>query len=221
MALAKNSSLQILQSKAPTISSISRSQGESIARVILTNLITDLALSFNLSQNMSVGQVWALSELLIQEFHNFKIPDFKKCFNNAILGKYGQLYNRLDGQVISLWLQEYDKERVSEIEEFRIQEASMHKHNAKTLDPEIAGLLSNMLKSKPIEQKTIKRERTKNEKLMDSFIAQFDKLHRKQELVIGGMKFINRYWKTLSLDDFLTYKLEQHKRIKHKQNENN
>ena len=78
-----------------------------------------------------------------------------------------------------------------------------------------------MLKSKPIEQKTIKRERTKNEKLMDSFIAQFDKLHRKQELVIGGMKFINRYWKTLSLDDFLTYKLEQHKRIKHKQNENN
>jgi len=45
------------------------------------------------------------------EFYWLKPEDFKLCFNNAKTGKYGQLYNRLDGSVIFEWLNNYQNER--------------------------------------------------------------------------------------------------------------
>ena len=37
--------------------------------------------------------------------------DLKLCFKNAMKLKYGQIYNRIDGQIVMSWLKSYDVER--------------------------------------------------------------------------------------------------------------
>lgn len=41
--------------------------------------------------------------------------DFKLCFNNAKRGKYGRVYDRIDGNIIYEWLQKYSEERVQTV----------------------------------------------------------------------------------------------------------
>lgn len=62
---------------------------------------------------MSATQVAMTVDLIIEEYPYMKTDDFKLCFRNAMKMKYGENYNRIDGQIIMSWLREYNKERCS------------------------------------------------------------------------------------------------------------
>ncbi len=66
---------------------------------------------FNVVNTMSDTQVAMTVDLIIEEYPYMKTDDFKLCFKNAMKMKYGESYNRIDGQVIMGWLREYNKER--------------------------------------------------------------------------------------------------------------
>jgi len=160
---------------------------------------------------MSDTQAWDLSEIVLSEYSNLKIPDFKKCFNNAILGKYGQLFNRLDGQIICLWLNQYCKDQDEEIMNFRMAEASKYKNEAKTLPPVLLKVAKKIVSdNKNVGQKV--RVRTENELMMDRWINQFDTIYAKRG-ISDGLKFVFRYGRHLSMDEFLNVKLEQYNRV--------
>lgn len=61
---------------------------------------------------MGQEQLVQTIQLIIEDFYYFNIEDFKLCFNNAKRGRYGKVYDRLDGNVIYEWLETYSKERV-------------------------------------------------------------------------------------------------------------
>ena len=57
-------------------------------------------------------QMAQTADLILEEFYYLNIEDFKLCFNMAKSGKFGKVYDRMDGQVIMDWLSMYNKMRV-------------------------------------------------------------------------------------------------------------
>ena len=72
------------------------------------------------------GEPQARAVLVIEEYPYMKTDDFKLCFKNAMKMKYGNIYNRIDGQVIMSWLREYNKERCAVADN---QSWNFHKEN--------------------------------------------------------------------------------------------
>ena len=60
---------------------------------------------------MSDVQVAMTVDLILEEYPYMQTDDLKLCFKNAMKLKYGQIYNRIDGQVVMSWLKTYDIER--------------------------------------------------------------------------------------------------------------
>lgn len=103
----------VFLSNEPAIGTIIRKFGEPQARAVLVILIADALEFFNVGNTMSATQVAMTVDLIIEEYPYMKTDDFKLCFRNAMKMKYGENYNRIDGQIIMSWLREYNKERCS------------------------------------------------------------------------------------------------------------
>lgn len=80
-------------------------------------------------------QIARTATLILQEYYYLKPDDFKLCFNNAILGKYGKTYDRLDTQVIFDWLNNYCADRFNTAEELTVNKHSnLKESNTPLLD---------------------------------------------------------------------------------------
>lgn len=82
----------------------------------LISLILRTAAFFNLSKPMTEDQAIETAYLLIEKYPYETFEDFVIMFRNAKTGKYGELYNRLDGQVIFKWMGEYLEEKAAHLE---------------------------------------------------------------------------------------------------------
>lgn len=68
---------------------------------------------------MTDTQVLETCKLILQEYYFLKIEDLKLCFDGMKTGKYlenGQLYDRLDGNIILGALNKYTEERIQQAE---------------------------------------------------------------------------------------------------------
>lgn len=109
---------------------VAKELGENHARAIVVILLSEVVGFYNASNTMNDAQVAITTDLIIEEYPYFKIDDLKLAFRNAMRGRYGEIYNRLDGSVVMGWLRQYNKERCAkaDIESFnehkRISEES-------------------------------------------------------------------------------------------------
>ena len=71
---------------------------------------------FALGKSMTDLQVVETAKLIAGEYYYFKLEDFKFFFTKFKRGEYGNLYDRLDGQVIMIALSKYREERIAEAE---------------------------------------------------------------------------------------------------------
>lgn len=81
--------------------------GDVHTKAILTLFIIDAIKFFNVGKSMSDEQVAQTIILIQDDYWMLKPEDFKLCFDNAKKGKYGKVYDRIDGQVILEWLHNY------------------------------------------------------------------------------------------------------------------
>lgn len=91
---------------------IKKRYGEQFLFAFLTIAIVDLIEFFNVGKTMGEAQVVSTIRLLVDDFYYLNVEDFKLCFNNAKRGKYGKVYDRIDGNTIYEWLNKYSTERV-------------------------------------------------------------------------------------------------------------
>lgn len=77
---------------------------------------------FNVGKNMTNPQISITAELIVARFWYFKIEDVKCCFRRAMMRE--KLFDRLDGNIIIGWLQEYDDERTEEAMRISDQKAT-------------------------------------------------------------------------------------------------
>lgn len=96
---------------------------------LLNVIIIDLVQFFSLGKNMSDAQIKSTVQLIIMDYAHLKPEDFKLCFNKAKRGEYGKVYDRLDGQVILMWLEEYSNYRADTSEGMNISVHDSMKYN--------------------------------------------------------------------------------------------
>lgn len=103
---------QAIAAETSCLSGIRKEHGQQTARALMVKVVVDVTDFFNVSTPMTDNQIAQTVDLILEDFWMLKLEDIKVCFNNAKKGKYGQLYNRLDGMVILEWLQRYTDERI-------------------------------------------------------------------------------------------------------------
>lgn len=94
------------------MSVIRKCYGDAGMNAFLSIAIIDVIEFFSVGKTMGQNQLVQTIQLIIEDFYYFNVEDFKLCFSNAKRGKYGKIYDRIDGNIIYEWLTEYSNERI-------------------------------------------------------------------------------------------------------------
>lgn len=90
-----------------TLRQASKQMGERSLVKILVTLIVRTTNYFNVSKPMTEEQTIETAYLLLDTYPAETVEDFILMFSNGKKGKYGELFNRFDGQIIFQWMSEY------------------------------------------------------------------------------------------------------------------
>lgn len=140
--------LACIESKAPTIASIRKSFGQDYIQAYIEMWIVNLRMFFNVGKSMTDEQTYMTAELIVDTFYNLNIADINLIFKNAKLGKYGKIYDRLDGNIILEWFQIYFDERCNVAAERSIREAHSYRVNSGESRDRLNRMIESTLKTK-------------------------------------------------------------------------
>lgn len=187
-------------------------QKEGDVRVFLVDAIIH-ANDYLSVPKMTEAQVVKTVNLLMSSPHymELKPEDFALCFNRALSGRYGKVFNRLDGMVITEWLNQYIVEREQEIIEANIRKKEKRGGDLSIIDERMAkkfGELAHKLQVKKIKEEK-PRERTGEEKQIDAWMAEFNSLSESQGLDKQPIKFVLYNEKHIDCREFLEMKLTE------------
>lgn len=93
------------------IAQVRKSIGEEATKAAVAVMVDDLQKSIQLTQPMTPFQIDVAAEIICREYYYLKLEELRLCFINAISGKYGKIYNRIDAAVICEWLTQYVNKR--------------------------------------------------------------------------------------------------------------
>lgn len=163
---------------------------------------------------MTAEQMALCSKLICKEYHFLNPNEIKYVFNNAIMGKYGKVYDRLDTPLIMEWFTNYIDERMDIcISKNEIENREHKKLAAEAHEDDAMVEIYQKLKEKAVEApKEAKKEKQQAEVAKDQFqdwITEFDQLHKKNGLE-GSGKFIEVEGKTMDINQYLNFKIENH-----------
>ena len=100
-----------VNSVTPCLATFKKETSEMSLLAILTIMFNDLIDFFSVGKTMGQSQLVSTIQLVIEDFYYLNIEDFKLCFNNAKRGVYGKIYDRVDGNIIYGWIDQYAQER--------------------------------------------------------------------------------------------------------------
>lgn len=83
----------------------------------LLKILGNLVKFFSVGKSMNDYQLTETAKLILKEFYYLNVDDYKLFFDRLKSGYYGQLYDRLDGNVILVHLRDYANERMMVSEE--------------------------------------------------------------------------------------------------------
>ena len=61
---------------------------------------------------MGETQIAQTVDMIIEDYYYLNIEDFKLCFSDAKKGRFGKVYDRIDGNVIYERIEQYAKNRM-------------------------------------------------------------------------------------------------------------
>lgn len=128
----------VLHSNLPTLGAIVRKFGDDFTQAYLEGWIVNLREFINVGKKMNDIQTHETAMLILQEYPSLNIADINLIFKRAKLGKFGEVYDRLDGQLILGWLEKYFNERCAAAAMLSIQEAESLKGESRSISFEQA-----------------------------------------------------------------------------------
>ena len=113
--LAIRSEADAITSELPALAQIRRELGDDgdiAVKAIMTKLLQDLVSFFNVGKTMNDQQCAETVRLVLSEYYYLNLADMKLCFDRLKAGRYGKSYDRIDGQIILMALDEYTRGRL-------------------------------------------------------------------------------------------------------------
>ncbi len=77
----------------------------------LGNLLTFAAAQFNVGKNLNDVQIAVLAGQLLRDYWHWRFDEFALVLREAVAGRYGTTYDRVDGPTINGWCQLYEAQR--------------------------------------------------------------------------------------------------------------
>lgn len=101
--------------------------GEMKLRALMVKWMNGFLRFYSVNGAMDALQVADTINLIIETYPHYKQEDFKLFFNMARKGMFGQIYGRMDGEVIMNWLARYDIHRDTVAQDESIKAADRFK----------------------------------------------------------------------------------------------
>lgn len=200
------------QSGIPSFGKMKNIYRDAEINALIVNSIIEFSNFVNISADMGLSkhQVVETTKLIREYFPHLNLADLKLFFDRMKLGYYGKFFNRLDGQLILERLDDYNKDRMQELEQEEYNKAKKFKEqelkNASFHPDVIEAIKGSIGKKVEVNEAPIVREQTEAEIFNQRAIKQFNNLFRKygedkspRSLKIGSNRyyiadFINRKW---------------------------
>lgn len=103
---------------------------EEITRDEISLLLIETNKFFSVKNGLNEDIVYDITDLILAEYKNFTMYDIGLCFKMAKLGRFGKVYERLDGGIIMDWVYQYAKQRDKAIIRNAEDEHSRTKYNS-------------------------------------------------------------------------------------------
>lgn len=117
----------VLNSGLPTLGSIVKRFGFDFTQAYLEGWIVNLRDFINVGKKMTDQQTMETAMLILDEYKSITIADINFIFKSAKTGKYGQFYDRMDGQMILGWFETHFNERCAAAANISMREADKFK----------------------------------------------------------------------------------------------
>lgn len=114
---------------APDVSivGIKKDVGEPFLLALMVKWLNSFINFYSVNGTMSDIQVADTINIIIEKYPHYKQDDFKLFFNMSKKGMFGQVFGRMDGEVIMQWLDQYDVHRDTIAQKESIKEADRFK----------------------------------------------------------------------------------------------
>jgi hypothetical protein len=122
----------VFQSQLPSLGSINRRYGIDFTQAYIEGWIVNLREFVNVGKKMSDMQTQETAILILETYPSLTIADINLIFKRAKLGKFGSMYDRLDGQLILSWFDIYFSERCTAAANASMREADSFKGELRT-----------------------------------------------------------------------------------------
>lgn len=171
-------------------------QDEDLLLLCMGALIANLCESLNLTKGMNTLQAYEGACLLVGKYYFLKFEEFIFIFKEGKMGRYGQLFNRIDIQILCEWCEKYlsSEDRAVHFERLNSQYKGREREE---VSPENAAKLQEIYKSiaKPIEP----AKRTINPNAYVEFLTDFKT--KAEQLTISELKAWREVAKREKLQD--------------------
>ena len=118
---------EILKSDLPSLAQIKKRFDSDFVQAYIEGWIVNIREFINVGKKMTDEQTEETAMFIVDEYYNLNLADISYIFKNAKIGKYGKIYDRLDGQIILSWFEEHFSKRCSAAADASIMEAENYK----------------------------------------------------------------------------------------------
>lgn len=217
--LKYNSIAQVIESNRPALVDVIKKNGIGNTKTIISIAIIDVCKFFSVGKSISQDQVLEIAELIMENYSQFSMADIAVCFKMAKTGKLsgGKLYDRLDGNIICLWLNEYDelkREKRSQMERSKPMDELYKDYDDNAANNALQAIKERIAEKKRYISKEVfeapKSQKKSAEDLMiEKWIKYFNEWHdsKKDSIFQSGIKFIRKNGQVMDLQTFLRYRM--------------
>lgn len=153
--------LACANSEAYSLSGMRKIYGECEVVFMLAAWIIDIQRFLNISAKMDSGQINETARMILDDFWALNSADVNLVMSRAKRGFYGQLFGRIDGQIIYQWFAEYFEERCEACANKEVHVAGLHGAVINRLDDETKAKILEFWESQ-------RRGKSKNAPVCDS-----------------------------------------------------
>ena len=105
-----------LKNDTPTLATVAKYHGWAFTEETVSGLVFGAAEMLNVKGEITAAQVDFVAEHITDKYHYLTLADVVLCLKTGVSGGFGEVFGRLDVQVVCKWFEKYEAARMDEAE---------------------------------------------------------------------------------------------------------